>query len=181
MKIRIHFYGIYSLITNIIGKVPSHMVRNLYYRRVCGLSLADDATIYGGLRLRGGKRIRIGSGTSVGDRCELDGRGGLVVGKCVNISSEVMLWTAQHDYRTAGFPTLFDAIVIEDYVWIGPRCIILPGVTVAQGCVVAAGAVVTKSTQPFGIYAGIPAKRIGERPREAAKAYAPGLNRVPYI
>lgn len=181
MKASLHLYGLYSLLTNMVGKVPSHTVRNFFYRRVCRLKLAHDAAIYGGLRLRGGKRVRIGRGTSVGARCELDGRGGLVIGDCVNISSEAMFWTAQHDYRVAGFPTLFDSVVVEDYVWIGPRCIVLPGVTVACGCVVAAGAVVTRSTEPFGVYAGIPAKRIGERSPEAAKAYVPGTNPIPYI
>lgn len=51
-------------------------------------------------------------------------------------------------------------IVIENGAWIGASVTILQGVNIAKGCVVAAGAVVTKSTEPNGLYAGVPAKRI---------------------
>ena len=54
-------------------------------------------------------------------------------------------------------------IEIKDNVWIGANVTILDGVTVASGCVLAAGSVVTKSTEPNGVYAGVPARRIKER------------------
>jgi Acetyltransferase (isoleucine patch superfamily) len=53
--------------------------------------------------------------------------------------------------------------LIEDYVFIGPRAIILPGVKIGKGAVVAAGAVVTKDVAPFSVVGGVPAKIIGER------------------
>jgi len=53
--------------------------------------------------------------------------------------------------------------MIEDYVFIGPRTIILPGVKIGKGAVIAAGAVVTKDVPPFAICGGVPAKIIGER------------------
>ena len=54
-------------------------------------------------------------------------------------------------------------INIEDNVWIGANVTILDGVTIKSGCVIGAGAVVTKSTEPNGIYAGVPARKIKER------------------
>lgn len=52
---------------------------------------------------------------------------------------------------------------IGDDCWIGRRAIIMPGVEIAKGCIIGAGAVVTKNTQPYGIYGGVPAKRMKER------------------
>lgn len=54
-------------------------------------------------------------------------------------------------------------IVIEDYVWLCTRCTVLGGVTIGRGAVVAAGAVVTKSVEPYAIVAGIPARKVAER------------------
>ena len=54
-------------------------------------------------------------------------------------------------------------IVIEDNVWIGINAIILKGVRIGEGAVIAAGAIVTKDCEPYGVYAGIPAKKVGVR------------------
>jgi acetyltransferase-like isoleucine patch superfamily enzyme len=70
-------------------------------------------------------------------------------------------------------------IVIEDYAWLGPRVIVLPGVTIGRGCVIAAAAVVTRDAEPFGVYAGVPARRIGERAEDVD--YKPGRNYIPII
>ena len=59
---------------------------------------------------------------------------------------------------------IYHDIVVEDGAWIGASCTILPNVTIANGCVIAAGSVVTKSTEPNGLYAGVPAKRIKDLP-----------------
>jgi maltose O-acetyltransferase len=52
---------------------------------------------------------------------------------------------------------------LKDYAWIGVRAIVLPGVTLHEGCVVGAGSVVTKDFERYSIVAGVPAKKIGER------------------
>lgn len=54
-------------------------------------------------------------------------------------------------------------VIIGDDCRIGRRAIIMPGVEIAKGCIIGAGAVVTKNTQPYGIYGGVPAKRMKER------------------
>ena len=54
------------------------------------------------------------------------------------------------------------SIVIERGVWLGARVLVLPGVTVGPGCVIAAGAVVNRDCAPHGLYAGVPARRIRE-------------------
>ena len=54
-------------------------------------------------------------------------------------------------------------VIIEKDVWIGANVTILKGVTVAEGCVIGAGTVLTKSTHPYGIYVGVPGRRVSER------------------
>jgi acetyltransferase-like isoleucine patch superfamily enzyme len=93
----------------------------------------------------------------------LDGRNGITIGKNVNFSSEVALWTLQHDYNSPTFATSGGPIVIGDRAWISFRATILPGVTIGEGAVVAANSVVTKDVPPFTVVGGIPAKKIGER------------------
>jgi maltose O-acetyltransferase len=84
--------------------------------------------------------------------------------------------TLSHDYNVPGFSDL-DAgpVTIEDHVWIGSRAMILPGVTVGRGAVVAAGSVVTKDVAPMTVVAGVPAKPVAERDPGATE-YAIGWN-----
>ena len=74
-----------------------------------------------------------------------------------------MIYNNQHDIHSADFHTTSKPVTIEDYVFIGPRAIILPGVTIKKGAVVAAGAVVTKDVEEYTVVGGIPAKMITRR------------------
>jgi acetyltransferase-like isoleucine patch superfamily enzyme len=94
----------------------------------------------------------------------LDSRGGTItLGADVDIAPEVNIWTLEHDFNSPDFVTKGGPVIIEDFAWVCNRAIILPGVTLGQGCVVASGAVVTKSVAPWTIVGGIPAKPIGQR------------------
>src|SRR5690349_967840 len=86
------------LIPNWAAWLPSQHLRQ-WALKALGLRLGRECAIYGGAEIRAPWRIRIGNFTSVGSNAVLDGRGGLTIGDCVNLSSEIMLWTNQHDYR----------------------------------------------------------------------------------
>jgi maltose O-acetyltransferase len=81
----------------------------------------------------------------------------------VDIASEVMIWTSEHDLHDPNMRAIEEKVIIEDYVFIGPRVIILPGVKIGRGAAVGAGAVVTKDVEPGTIVGGVPAKIIGRR------------------
>ena len=70
---------------------------------------------------------------------------------------------AEHDLESETFKAREEKVSIDDYVFVGPRVIILPGVKVGKGAVIAAGAVVTKDVVENVIVGGIPAKEIGIR------------------
>lgn len=151
---------------------PFHSVRKFFYR-LSGMRIGKKSYIHMYARIYDPRNIKIGAGTIIGERATLDGRkqlpdskGGLEIGNHVDIASEVMLWTSEHDLENTSFVAIEEKVVIKDYVFIGPRAIILPGVTLGEGCVVAAGAVVTKDVEAKSIVAGMPAKEIGKRESE---------------
>ena len=142
--------------------VPSHHVRR-FFMRLGGAKIGKGTSIHIGARFFSLKNIKIGEDTIIGYRCFLDGREELTIGSHVDVASEVMIYNSEHDVNSDSFSAVNGAVVIEDYVFVGPRAIILPGVTIGRGAVVAAGAVVTKDVNDFTIVGGVPAKVIGER------------------
>lgn len=147
-----------------LGRLPVRSVRTAAARRVLGMRIHERALVYRWREVRAGHRITIGEGTVIGTWATLDGRGGLEFGRQVNVSSYASFWTMQHDYRDPGFAAVAGAIHVQDFAVIGPSTIILPGVTVGEGAVVAGGAVVTKDVPPWTVVAGVPAVKVRERP-----------------
>ncbi|MFC1625528.1 acyltransferase [Patescibacteria group bacterium] len=74
-----------------------------------------------------------------------------------------MIYNSEHDLLKDDFSAREESVEIGDYVFIGPRAIILPGVKIGKGAIVAAGAVVTRDVSDLLIVGGVPAKDIGER------------------
>lgn len=151
-----------------LGNVPSHCVRNFIYKYLLRMKLDKNVVIYGGAEIRNPEAIKIGRGSIIGDEAKLDARNKIVIGKNVNLSTGVWIWTEQHEVNDPLFgddKKIDKCVEIGDYVWIGSRAIILPGVKIGEGVVVAAGAVVTKDCENYGIYGGVPAKKIGNRCR----------------
>jgi maltose O-acetyltransferase len=105
----------------------------------------------------------IGRNTRISQGCTIDLRSGLAIGNNVSVSPEVMILAGSHDVHAPRFNDIAGFIAIEDHVWIGARAIVLPGVTLGRGAVVAAGSVVTKNVAPLTIVAGVPAKPVGVR------------------
>lgn len=151
------------MVLHLIGdNVPSHHVRRFFYRLV-GMKIGSGSTIHMGVRFYNPANIEIGTDSIVGENAVLDGRDKLIVGNHVDIASEVMIYNAEHDVRDPNFRAVQAPVVVEDYVFIGPRAIILPGVTIKKGAVVGAGAIVTKNVEEGVIAGGVPAKQIGTR------------------
>jgi acetyltransferase-like isoleucine patch superfamily enzyme len=112
------------------------------------------------------RKLAIGRGASIGRNCLLDARGGITVGRDVNVSSFTLMITGTHDVQARDyFADSYAPIAVGDRVWIATRSTVLGGVTIGEGAVVAAGAVVTRDVEPFTIVAGVPARPIGERTR----------------
>lgn len=144
------------------GLVPSHLFR-LFFFRLAGMKIGKGSRIHIGARFFYPANIKIGEGSIIGDNIFLDGRDKLIIGNHVDIASSVMIYNSEHEINSEDFHAISAPVEIEDYVFIGPRAIILPGVKIGKGAVVAAGAVVTKDVPEYMVVGGVPAEVIGER------------------
>jgi acetyltransferase-like isoleucine patch superfamily enzyme len=157
-----YLYDFELWIVEVFAWIPSHIFRLALYK-MAGMKIGRGSHIHVGARFFDTRGIKIGSGTIIGERAFLDGRSKLTIGNNVDIASEVMIYNSEHDINDPHFLAISSPVTIEDYVFIGPRAIILPGVSVGKGAVVAAGAVVTKDVDSFAIVGGVPAQVIGQR------------------
>ncbi|PHQ36740.1 acyltransferase [Rhodopirellula bahusiensis] len=151
---------------HIVGKLPSRLVRSLYlqaYLRRRG----QGTGIQMGCRFLNGRRVSFGDRNVINFGCLLDGRKfNITTGSDVSIGPEVAILTLGHDPQSPDFADRGGDVVIGNHVWIGYRATVLPGVTIGDGAVVAAGAVVSKDVDPYTIVAGVPAKPIGTRTKD---------------
>lgn len=149
-----------------IGNLPSCNLRKLLYK-LLGANIEKNVVFHFRTELRAPEKLFVGKGTIIGDNCILDARRFVKIGQNVNISSNVSIYTLQHDHRDPFFrcTDLRKASVeIDDRVWLGSNVIVLPGVHIGEGAVCCAGCVVTKDVEPYSIVAGIPAVKVAERP-----------------
>ena len=164
----LRFGGGRFLIFN-ISTIPSNHLRRRLYKGL-GAHIASKVIFHFRTEIRAPWSLHIGQGTIIGDNAILDARQGLTIGKNVNLSSNVSIYTLQHDHRDPyfGCPNPKDrkmSVEIDDRVWLGSNVIVLPGVHIGEGAVCCAGCVVTKDVEPYAVVAGIPAKKVGERPK----------------
>ncbi len=133
---------------------------------VVGNNLSSHGHLY--LCAHEGGFLQIGNDCSINSNVRIDAAAGrIVIGNGVMIAANVVMRAANHGMRREQ-PMHFQRstggqIVVEDDVWIGSNSVITSDVTVAHGTVVGAGSVVTRSTEPYSIVAGVPARKIGER------------------
>jgi len=150
------------MILRFVGFIPLHFVRKIFYM-ASGINMPWNSTIHVGANFFNPSNIKIGHDTIIGDHCFLDGRAKLIIGNHVGIASQVLIYNDEHNVHSDNYENSFGPVEIGDYVFIGPRAIILPDIKIGKGAVVAAGAVVTKDIPDFEIWGGIPAKKIGDR------------------
>jgi len=148
---------------SLITWIPSHTLRKGFLRLLMQVRIGNGSSTHMGLRLYTYGHVTIGDHCVIDRDCALDGRGEIIIGNNVNISPEVMILTAYHDPDSEDFAGVEKPVTIEDYAWIATRALVLPGVKIGCGAIVAAGAVVTKDVPPGVIVGGNPARPIRDR------------------
>ncbi|MFN0067785.1 MAG: acyltransferase [Limisphaerales bacterium] len=143
--------------------------------RALGVVLGADSTIRGPLQLvnwrpkEQGRQLQVGHSVFIGPDCLLDLKDRIVIGDRVTLACRVMLithWDAGRSRVGAARPPWRAPVRLNDDVYVGAGATLLPGVTLGEGCLVAAGAVVTRDVPPGAIVGGVPAgplQATGER------------------
>ena len=159
--------------------VPSKHFRRFFLNCHHGVSIHASVPLYHRLEWWKGP-LSIGEGSSIGFRNHLDCRSGLEIGKNVCLASDVTIWTLHHDYNDVHFASKGAKVTIGDYAWLYSNCIVLPGVTIGEGAVVAAGAVVSRDVEPWTVVGGVPARPIAKRDKKEYD-YRPGDYWLPLL
>ena len=149
------------------GRMRAYILRQLGFQVGRGTMIWDTPLLIGGKNLH--TNIRIGDFCLISVGSYWDLAAPIRLGNFVGVSPETMLLTGTHRIhnpknRVGGLEAR--PVIICDGVWLGARCIVLPGVTVSEGAVVGAGAIVTKDVPAHTMVAGVPAKFIRELPQD---------------
>jgi acetyltransferase-like isoleucine patch superfamily enzyme len=130
--------------------------------RLAGLRIGAKVT---GLKQCGfqSNQVSIGDGSFVNAGCQFEGFGRIDIGRDVFLGPQVMILTSTHDIGEDGQvernPTC-KPVRIGDRCWLGARTTVLPGVTIGEGTIIGAGAVVTRDCKPGAVYVGVPARQL---------------------
>lgn len=152
-----------------MNRVLTHIPQNdlrLAALRALGMQAGDHTYLFGGSEFLAPENLEIAGQCHIGRSCQIDARGGIRIGLNVVIASHVLLVTADHDFRAPDFAGRLGGIDIADRAWIASRAVVTRGVSIGEGAVVAAGAVVSSDVPPWTLVGGVPALKMGERPRE---------------
>jgi acetyltransferase-like isoleucine patch superfamily enzyme len=115
-----------------------------------------------------GEGLTIGNHVGIAQNCFIQVRGKVNIGDYVIFGPYVKLFSENHDFKDTSVPIVYQGetrlpVTVENNVWLGTNCTILGGVTIGEGSIIAAGAIVNKDIPPYSIAAGIPAKVIKSR------------------
>jgi acetyltransferase-like isoleucine patch superfamily enzyme len=149
-----------------VGRIPSRTIRHAWLKMYLP-NFGSGTSVQSGCRFLNGRKVLFGKRNVINFGCLFDGRKFLIrTGDDVSIGPEAAILTLGHDPQSPHFSDRGGDVTIGDRVWIAYRATILPGISIGEGAVVGAGAVVTKNVDPYTLVAGNPARKIGERNRD---------------
>ena len=124
-----------------------------------------------GVQIAAPERLHIGDNVRIGHNCSISAVGGCRIGNGCQLAAETMILTTEHSYAGAdtlpfGMARLIKPVCIGDYVWIGTRVSIIPGIRIGEGAIIAMGSVVVNDVPPLAIVMGNPAKPVMYRSKE---------------
>ncbi len=145
-----------------------NILKSFYLKVIWKSQIGQNNIFYSGVRIFSGRGLKTGNDVDFAKDVIVTTEGKVIIGDRVLIGYRTQILSSNHNIPCRG-EKIFNAghqnkaIIIENDVWIGANCIILAGVNIAEGAVVAAGAVVTKDVPAFAIVGGVPAKLIKYR------------------
>jgi putative colanic acid biosynthesis acetyltransferase WcaF len=148
---------------------PLHAWRS-FVLRMFGAKLGPKCHFYPKAKIWAPWNLICEDRVSVADDAELYNPSLLYVGSHCIVSQGAYICGATHEYNDPSFRLVHFPMRLGAYSWICARAAVNPGINVGNGAILALGAIATRDLEPFGIYAGIPAHKVKERPRNAVPA-----------
>ena len=133
---------------HIITYVPVHAIRKLYLRLFMGVKIGKGSFIHIGCVFY--KNVKIGNNTVIGRQCHL--LGNITIGNNVSITAQTYIASSSHYTQSPIFEAYTKPVNIEDYVWIGARALVMPGVNIGKGSILGASSVATKNIPEYSIF-----------------------------
>ena len=167
----IYLAAYYALARHIAGKNSARSFGARFRSALCRrmfMYCGKNVNIRHGVYFSRGDKISIGDNSGIGENSFIGQGAEIYIGRDVMMAREAMFITGSHDYKDKNTllreqPGKNLPIRVGDDVWIGARVIIMGGVTVGKGAVIAAGAVVTRDVPEYTVAGGVPAREIGKR------------------
>ncbi len=159
--IRLLWYFINALVLVNPINPSSHL--KVIVLRLFGAQLGKGVVLKPSINVKYPWNLTIGDHSWIGERVWLDSLAPISIGRNVCISQGVYLCTGNHDWTDSAFGLITKPITIRDGAWVGARTIVMPGVTVDCYSVITAGAIITKDTESYMVYAGNPATAVKAR------------------
>jgi putative colanic acid biosynthesis acetyltransferase WcaF len=131
--------------------------------RCFGAKLGKGCHIYPKARIWAPWNLVCGEVVAVADEAIIYNPSPITLGSHATISQQAYLCGATHDYEVPEFPLISSPISVGAYAWVCARATVQPGVSVAEGAVLALGSIATRNLEPWSVYAGIPARKIKGR------------------
>jgi putative colanic acid biosynthesis acetyltransferase WcaF len=141
---------------------PCFAWRRFLLRRF-GARIGAGVNIYGSVEITLPWNLEVGDWSAIGEHALVYNLGPVVIGSRVTISQRVHLCAGTHDYTKPDLPLLKPPIVVRDQAWVCADAFIGPGVTIGEGTVIGARAVVVRNAGPWLVLAGNPAREIRKR------------------
>lgn len=137
--------------------------------------LGQGTVLQARLRITNPEKVSIGSHCNFAQGVFITGGGGITIGDYVGLGPDVKIWSVNHRFEDPDTPWLKQGwdkqpVVIEDDVWLGANCFVMPGITIGRGAILSAGTIMMKSVPPYAIVAGNPGRVVGWRKRPEVKA-----------
>lgn len=145
---------------------PFHSWRSLLLR-IFGAKLGSTCHFYPKARIWAPWNLICEDRVTLGDDAEIYNPSPLTMGSHCIVSQGAYICGATHEYNNPEFRLVHFPMRLGPYSWVCARATVNPGVNVGAGAILALGSVATRDLEPFGIYAGIPARKVKERQRNA--------------
>ncbi len=163
----IWFEDVFGTLVRYIPGITGWVLRYYFYKLVLK-KISGFCYIHTNVRFVHSYNIELGRRIGINYGCQFLGRGGIRIGNNCQFGPYVVVISYDHVYYERDITIdeqgyVYKPIIMEDDVWVGAHAVIMPGVVLKKGTVIGAGAVVTKSTEEYGIYVGNPAQFFKKR------------------